>query len=276
MRQFKLKNAIGESYDLNDLKFFLYSPSNLGYKKNLSYMKVGHRFISTKEEVSQPSPQGTIRFKSPNAYEKYYAFVRFATKEPLQLEYCPEETSYYLDCIIESIDKTEISSRGLHCTVNLKALGYYYREYAMEAGTDIQDGKIYDYTYPFRYADNGAGTVALDVDSNMESPTKISIYGPTTNPTWQLYVNNVLKETGECTVEIPAGRRLVIDSMTIPYSITEQDLIGNVIYDRYNLSNIETERFFFLRNGRNRISVAHDGASIPKLKVEARVLYETV
>lgn len=276
MRQFKLTNSIGEVYNLNDLDFFLYDPDNLGYKRKASYKRVGSLFVKYKDEIDQPTPNGVLRFKNPNAYEKYYDFSRFAMKSPLRLEYTPSEETYYLDCYVKELEKSEIEGGGLHCKISFEAMSYYYRLYAMEAGTEPTEGKIYDYTYPFIYSDTGAGTVALDVDSSIESPIKISIYGEVVNPTWAHYVNNVLIESGCCMTTIRAGRRLVIDTTQTPFSITEQDALGNVISNKYADSDMETERFFFLQAGRNRISVAHDGANIPKLKVEAKVLYETV
>ena len=278
MRSFNLINSKGHRYNLNDLDFFLYDVSELGFKKNAKIIKAGNVFKAYNKSVDQPKPKGTIRFKEPDSYKKYYEFTRFATSEPLILEYIPGETqtAYRLDCYISSIEKREIEGNGLHCEIQFGALSFWYKVYSMEAGTDTRDGKIYDYTYPFRYSDRAAGTVALDVDSNMESPTIISIHGPCVNPTWNHYVNNVLVSSGICYVDIPADRILVIDSAHTPFQITEQDEYGNVIFDRYELSDLSTERFIFLQNGRNRISVAHDGAMVPRLKVEARVLYETV
>lgn len=278
IRQFRLVNAKGNTYNLNDLDFFLYDPADLGYKKSNKVLKAGNVFRPYEESVSQPTPTGTIRFKNPDAYQKYYEFMRFATIEPLILEYTPGDSddTYRIDCYISSMDKTEISGSGLHCEVKFGALSFWYKTHVMEAGTNADTGKIYDYTYPYRYADTAPGTVALNVDSNMESPAIIYIYGPVEKPTWNHYVNNVLVSTGACDVEVIQGHVLVIDSASIPFQITEQDMLGNVIYDRYALSDMTTERFIFLQNGRNRLSIAHSGAMIPKLKVEARILYETV
>ena len=256
----------------------MYDPDDLGYKKSNKIIKAGNVFKSYQESISQPTPTGTIRFKNPDAYQKYYEFMRFATVEPLILEYTPGDSkdTFKMDCYISKIEKSEISGSGLHCEVKFGALSFWYKTYVMQVGIDVDNGKIYDYTYPFRYSDTAAGTVALDVDSSMESPTIISIFGPVENPVWNHYVNNILVDSGLCNVEVVQGHVLVIDCASVPFQITEQDMLGNVIYDRYPLSDMSTERFIFLHNGHNRLSVAHDGAMIPRLKVEARVLYETV
>lgn len=276
MRKFALYNCNGECYNLNDLKFFMYSPSDLGFKRDTNFIQIGSYFKPYNDNIKQPAPKGVIRFKDPDAYEKYYQFSRFISKTPLTLKYTPGSTTYCLECIISELDKKEIEGSGLHCEIKFVGLGYWYRLHSMEAGIDVEGGKIYDYTYPYTYADSGAGTVSLNVDSNMESPTVIYIYGPVINPTWKHYLNNVIVETGRCEVEIEAGHCLVIDCSGSPFSITEQDAYNHVIYDRYDESDKTTDRFVFLRAGRNRISVAQDGVTIPKLKVEARVLYETV
>lgn len=276
MRKFRLINSIGEAYDLNDPDFYLYNPSSLGFKKQINFKKIGHSFQEISEMVAQPEPTGIIRFRNPDAYDKYYSFLRFAAKMPLRLEYTPAATTYHLDCYIKEIGKTELEGDGLHNAISLIGLGYYYRFYEQESGVYPDDGKIYNYEYSYTYRDHGSGTLGLDVDSDMDSPIKISIYGPVTNPVWKHYINNVLVEIGSATLVIPQNRRLVIDTTTIPYTITEQDMIGNIKYDRYADADFETDRFFFLKEGNNRISVSQGGVMVPKLKIEGKILYESV
>ena len=99
-------------------------------------------------------------------------------------------------------------------------------------------------------------TLMIDSDSHGDSPCKVTVYGPCTNPVWKhyvnnvlydpadadivllfhagqgkhrdrvpigrYYVNNVLYETGRYEGNIPDGHKLVIDTTQIPYSITER------------------------------------------------------
>ncbi len=277
MRKFVLYNSIGESYDLNDLRNFLYEPEDLGFKRETDFMQIGSAFRPYKNDtLKQPEPKGTIRFKNPDAYQKYYDFARFISKVPLRLEYTPLDQTYCLDCCVMEMDKTELGPGGLHCEIKFGGYGYYYSRCSLESSDDGTTGKIYGYTYNYHYSDVMPGMVAKDIDATQESPCIITIYGPAINPVWKHYLNNVLIATGKCNQILLTGHNLVIDTVSTPYSITEQDDLGNVIFDRYQDADFSTERFFLLRNGNNRIAVSHDGVMPPRLKVEVRSLYETV
>lgn len=277
MRKFVLYNSIGESYDLNSLQNFLYDPDGLGFKRDTDFMQIGSSFLPYKNDVvKQPEPKGTIRFKNPDAYRKFYDFARFLAKAPLRLEYTPLDTTFCLDCCVMELSKTEIGAGGLHCDIKFGAYGYYYQRESLLSSDDDTSGKVYSYTYPYTYSDVMPGMVVKEVDGSMESPVIITIYGPCVNPVWKHYLNNVLIATGRCELTLLTGHNLVIDTVSTPFSITEQDAYGNILFDRYQDSDFSTERFFLLKNGNNRIAVAHDGVMPPRLKVETRVLYETV
>jgi hypothetical protein len=276
MRQFALINSIGQRYDLMDTDYFLYDPEGLGFKKGTKYQEVGNIFVPYLDRYKQPEPKGIIRFDNPGAYDKYYEFARFISKAPIRLEYTPADATYYLDCIVSELKKTELQGEGLNCEIEFNALGFYYQVTNLVSADDDTNGKVYGYTYNYQYSDVMPGTVVKDVDSMIESPCIITIYGPAINPVWRHYVNNVLIATGKCNITLLTGHNLVINTASATYSITEQDEYGNVIFDRYQDSDFSTERFFLLRNGNNRIAVAHDGVMPPKLKVETRLLYETV
>jgi hypothetical protein len=75
---------------------------------------------------------------------------------------------------------------------------------------------------------------------------------------------------------IAPNRKLVVDTTQIPYSITQQDLAGNVVQDMYALSDFATERFLHLQNGVNTIVVGHEGTSLLRMEVEAMIEYASV
>ena len=75
---------------------------------------------------------------------------------------------------------------------------------------------------------------------------------------------------------VPANHKLVLDTTSIPYTIKEYDLANQLIADRYQASNWNTERFFTLKYGVNTITVSATGASNISLGVEAQIEYATV
>ena len=277
MRHFALINNKGQRYDLNEMDFFLYSPSGMGFSRATSYRQIGTTWSMYNDCYAQEARQGYIRFKEPHSYQKYFDFLVFAQQTPLQYEYTPENKTFYMDCVIGVIDKTEISGEGLKCQIQLTPLSLFYQKYFAEsADGEAGGGKTYNYSYPYIYSSAAQGTVAVESDAADDSPCKVAIFGPLVNPVWYHYVNNKQVEQGRMVGEVIAEHKLVIDTTTMPYSITEQDMLGNVIYNRYEDCDFSTERFFFLKFGHNRISVGQSGVNIPHLVVEGRLQYASV
>ena len=89
-------------------------------------------------------------------------------------------------------------------------------------------------------------------------------------------MNNELYATGAYNGTITGDHKLVIDTTTMPYSITERGISGDVIANRYQACDFTTERFIILKHGTNRISLLHDGLGAVNMMVEAKISYETV
>lgn len=277
MRTFTLLDKDGVSYNLTEkTAAFLYNVEGLGYTRDVEYQQIGDRYESIRNNLAQGVIEGVIRFQNPDAYQKYFAFVQFCQNAPLRLVYTPVATQFYRDGMVTSISKTEGADGVLSCTIQFSASSPFYKVlYEYNPGV-ITGGKTYSYEYNYLYSNSIAGTVVMNNDSYLSCPTKITIYGYAVNPTWRHYVNNVLVSTGKVNATIEDGHKLVIDTTTVPYSIKQFDMSNALISDLYQLSDFSTGRFVNLLNGRNTISVAHDGSSLLKLGVEARISYASV
>ena len=133
-----------------------------------------------------------------------------------------------------------------------------------------------DVEIPFTAKEVSDNTLVIESNSYEDSPCRISMFGPCINPVWKHYVNNVLYATGRYEGTIPSDNRLVIDATEIPYSITERGASGAIVADRYQQCDFNTERFFHLQHGSNRISVSHEGLNAVPMIVEGKISYETV
>ena len=275
MREFYLENGSGNTYSLTDVKHWLYEPEGLGAKFNSKYEQIDANFIRTKRITKPENIKGKILFTGGNKYQQYSEFIKFIAIEPLTLIYVANG-AHRVSVELDSIEKSEIQEGILTCELELKRITRWYKRVDIYNEGDLTGGKVYDYTYDYTYIDTEPETAIIDSDSGYDSPTKISIYGPAVNPFWTQYLNNQVIATGAVTANIIAGHRLVIDCTTIPYSIKEIDIEGNVVHDLYGVSNFETKRFVFLKYGKNRIVVDHDGTNTLKLAVEGRIEYETV
>lgn len=277
MRTFTLLDRDGTSYNLTEpTTAFFYNVEGLGYSREVEYQQIGDRYEPIKNNLAQGLINGMIRFKQPNAYKKYFDFVQFCQNTPLRLIYTPSTTPFYRDGQVTSISKTEGSDGVLSCSIEFSASTPFYKIlYEYNPGV-ITGGKTYSYEYDYVYSNSVAGTVTLNIDSYLSCPAKIEIYGYAVNPSWRHYVNNVLVSTGKVNTSIEAGNKLVVDTTTTPYSIKQYNLSNELISDVYQLSDFSTDRFITLKNGRNTISVAHEGGSLIQVGVEARIEYASV
>lgn len=277
MRKFSLVNKYGDSYDLTLKDNFFYNPKGLGFERGDEAIKISGKTVILSRKYRTATVKGSLFFNQPGAYQKYYDFVRFASNDPLKIVYMPFDT-FNADCIISKIEKGELSTgaTGLSVEVELELLGLWYKEkYIFNSGA-VQGGKTYDYTYDYTYSDDIAMTVSVQSDSFVDSPCKLEIYGPITNPTWVQLVNSVQVSSGAYTGTIPSNHKLVIDTTDIPYSIKEYDLANTLIADRYSLCDFSTNRFLFIENGLNRITIGADSVNTVPVGLGVQLSYASV
>lgn len=272
----KLINSQGFEYDMLVRDNLFTDISGFGLKKDTEYLAAGDNFIALEDKYEQLEIEGNVIFNNPDAYKKYFNFVQFANNGILIIEY-KAYRKFRKKVKLASIRKSEMIEKGiLSSEIVLMPLEPWYTTVSAFNDASIIGGKVYDYTYPYTYASQELGSVIIDSDSMAESPSKISIYGPCINPRWSHYVNGKLVASGAYTGEILANRKLVVDATSIPYSMTIQTMNNEVISNVYQLGDFSTERFMFMENGKNRISVSHEGTNSIMIAVEAKLAYASV
>ena len=305
-RQFKLKNSKGEVLDLlNQNGPMFFEPDGLGYEETSDWLRLGTTFRPVNIASGQRTISGKMIFLGEDkAYKRYFDFVRFVREAPLIMEYTTHDT-FYIDVRVQSIDKTELNQYGvLECKIKFAALGPFYKfttvsitppekigpKYIIDASDRrIEDDKTndfitgspndndhYDYVYSDIYPHEDINVANVYIASIDESPVRITIYGPCTNPVWQHYVDGKFVASGKYTGVLEAGDYLVIDPTTAPYQIYMFDHDGGIISDRYGSCDFSTERFIFAQAGDNRISVNNEGLEDVRFTVEAKMCYESV
>lgn len=277
VRQFQLINKNGIEYNLTVRSHFLHSPEGLGFTRDSIFQRAGNVFKRISTKFVQPQVTGEVFFPDPKAYDKYFEFMQFTGYGELTILYKPSQKTYRATCELSEVQKTEKQACGLNVKVVLSLTSLWYEIVsAFNDSTSVEGGKIYDYTYDYTYEDNITNSVSFDSDTYIDSPLKIYIYGLAVNPIWRYYNNNVLVGTGKVNGTIPQGNLLLIDTTVIPYQIKQLDSMLNEVSDMYALSDFSSERFFHMRYGNNRISVAHDGTSPIKVRTETQLLYASV
>lgn len=277
LRIFKLRNGNGAELDLTNIgHLVLFDIEGLGYDMETTSQRVGNHYAVLSDDLQQGEIEGYVQFYQPGAYQSFFDFAQFCQVKPLTLIYHTDVGTFYRDGLMQRVGKAEANGAVLMSDVVFLATTPFYRvvsQYNEGAGTH---GKRYTYQYPYRYAQSAAQSVVIESDSLRDCPTKIEIYGPAINPTWRHYLNNQLAATGTVNATIESGRKLVIDTTTIPYRIIQTDMADNFVSDLYQQSDFTTKRFIRLSEGRNLISVTQTGVGIIRIFVEARLEYATV
>lgn len=277
MRTFKLFDNDGNSYDVttkNDL--FFYGIDGLGFEETTEFQRIEDRYALLNKYTAQGKIKGTIRFWQPNAEQKYFEFAQFCQNSPIRMEYNPKYGVFSRSGIISKIERTDGTGNSLEITVTFTAQTPWYKTITQYNDGVITGGKVYDYEYDYTYSSAVINSVTIDSDSYQSSPVKVIIFGPAVNPTWRHYLNNVLQTSGKVNGSVLANHKLVIDTTSIPYSIKQYDMLGNLISDMYQQSDFATERFVRFGRGRNTVTVTADNTNNLNVGVEAQIEYATV
>lgn len=303
MRKFGLI-AGTEEIDLTTQTLFFYQPDGLGYEQNLSYRRVGRKWILLDRYEEQGEISGTLIFMGKNPYSQYKSFTYKTHRTNLKLTYTMDNgtTMYYRDVIISSIGKTELNLGGyLECPITFKASTPWYTELTyITKPTSMTNnhGWVWETysTWAGSTADQTAGiqfksvpdmTISIDIKTRIASPCALLIRGPISSPIWTHSHGGKEIATGRINYTIPANHFLVVDNRTAPYSIKifGERSDGAVDYDNevanvYAESDFSTDRFLELRNGTNTIEVVSSKPEELSNKilvgVEANIYHATV
>jgi hypothetical protein len=274
MRRFKLINANGVEFDMNNAPAFFQNPGGLGFSKNIESMPAGYDFIETNNELDQKIIPGEMVFKS---YEGYAGFISFCSKTPLVLCYAPSSKWYYISCKVQKIDKPEIKARKLICPIDFLCLSTWYEKVSInKAQTNAAGGKEYPYTYDYTYIETSIGSVEINNTGVIPSPSKIHIFGEAINPSWALIQGGLTIATGRVNATIDAGKKLVVDSSPSTIEIAEYTINNVFVRNLYQLSDFSTERFLIIPVGPSIITFSNEGLSDLTALVEVKQLAETV
>lgn len=279
MREFTLVNGYGERYSLTSATCLFHSPGGLGFERDDSYRTVGDRWVRVSKSLTRLAISGTISFVGPNPYDQYFDFLQFSNVEPLKLVYKPNRDEYAKDVYLSKAEKTELTKYGsLDVEVEFQPLTPWYRELIVitQPGKLDGDGVVFPVTWPAKWRSSESMSLTINSDSYMNSPCKLTIYGPIKNPKWTHYANGDYVADGAVTVDIGEQNHLVVDNTLDPYVMSVYNEQGEEVQDVYQMSDFSTTRFLNLRHGRNTIHVTSEALSRVVLKAEVKFYYESV
>lgn len=258
MRQFKLKNGNGESFNLMRKDAFLSDPAGLGFGSELELSQMGSTWLLTKNTQERPEPTGQMVFAG---YAQYEEFTLFLAAGNLQLGYKPLNTWLWLPCIV-NLGKSEIEqTRRLLCDITFQGIGpWAERESYAQPGQEAY-GLGYPRRYNYSYGKGNPGTIHIK-NGTKESPFKLHLFGPAQNPAWKVYQHGKIIGTGRVITTLSAGRKLVVNSDPAHMEIAEYTTDGKYIGNRYGRSDWATQRILMLPAGESNIHTSDDLGTI--------------
>ena len=276
VRQFRLQNSLGQTFDLMNKDAFFYTPDGLGFRMDSEFFQIGNTYQLIETESAQKTPAGIMVFKN---YALYRQFADFINNTPLKLMYKPQNEWVYLDCIVSRLTKAEIDYRDnrLKCNIDFQGLGkWYIPRQAQKSGTEVANSKKYTYSYDYAYADSITGTINIINNSSEDSPTIITIYGEITNPTWSLIVNNTTIQSGSVAATIASGDKLIVNSKDNELEIAEYTAAGLFVRNLYQYSDFTKDNFIYVPPGSSTLRVTGSVQDTIDAWIEIEELHETV
>lgn len=275
-RQFRLVNAAGEEYDLCDLSHAFYSPDGLGFKRDISSVRVGSAFASVENNLSQQTIKGEMRFKS---YELYSEFKEFISGGNLILAYQPKGFTrwYYRKVEVERLDKGELDpqTRRLICAIDFLCFSQWYEKDNAKRTIDLTgENTVFPLIFPFLFSDADKNEVVIINDHVAPAPCKIILSGPCVNPAWVLRQGGKTVASGAMTISIAAGEKLIVDANIESMRIVKETSAGEV--NVYQHSDFSTERFIYAPTGESKLKFTHSETSALNITVEVRQVSDTV
>lgn len=277
MRTFRLYDNDGNRYNVTSKDhLFFYKIDGLGFTQEAEFQRIEDRYALLNNHIAQNKITGIIRFWQPQAELQYFNFAQFCQNQPIMMDYNNNYGTYSRRGLITKIERSDGNGNPLEIKIEFTAETPWFKTVSEYNEGTIVGGKVYDYTYDYKYSDSVVNTVSIDSDSYQSSPVRLVIFGEAVNPTWRHYLNNVLVSTGKVNGTVLANHRLIIDTTTIPYGIKQVDALGNLISDMYQQSDFSTSRFVRFGHGRNTVTFGADNTNVLNVGVEAEIEYATI
>lgn len=281
-RLFNNRNDLIDFYENHNL--FAINPVGLGVSLSHSYAGLNANFIHTGTSLDQGvfEIELLIGAGGNEAYQEFKNFGDFLEYSPYLLEYTTDAGTFYRECILKGLSKTEKTNEiilketlSLECTTPF----YTIQRGVITPQEDLEgDGKIYDYSFDYIYDED----VAIDnfyrlennsiyLGTSIGSPIEIEVDGFCVNPHWDLYKDGKLIQSDGFNLTVPSGYKLIVSSF--PQSqravlIAPNGEESNV----YQQQDLTKTNFIVVPSGRTSL-VFHTGEAIVRYKMrEERVI----
>lgn len=257
-----------------DFKLF---PSGLGFQQEVDVVEGDTVDYVIKQTFVKKTISLTLMWKGESAFLKYKNFLNWIssyndlTKYHIRFSYALGGVRRKVELAVTNLDLKERDGFRVSATLTLQPLSPFYEEEgATTTVNQLNTGKIYNYSYPYKYG-GGAYSGENTITNNYLKaiPLKITLYGPMSSPFvtitainadgsvgaqyGNVQFDNVTLQNNEAVEE-----KLVIDAFSnrIYLETTNKQTGGTSVKDMFSSVNKQFNSFLLANPGKSKIAAS--------------------
>ncbi len=280
VREFGLINEFEQELVLNNSTTgFFEDPEGLGFEISASFTALESGWVLNNQEEKQVPITANIVFGTSEPYtraETFFGFLRRA--KSLRLRYKTTAGEKFIDCLITRLGKNEIKEGNwLKCPITIIPLTLWYDEVAqrMEIEPGYTDGKVYPYSYSYRYQDFSSSQIDVINESDKPAGIEVEFEGPISNPI--LTIEDAVGNEAKCGIIGTAdeGEKIIYSSVENDiycYHVDENGTKTNLV----PLFSLDDENFLYLPKGNSSIIITSASEIRAPIVITVRRYYRIV
>lgn len=254
---------------------FVMFPSGLGFTQEVDVVEGDTIDYVLKQTIKKSNIKLTLLWKGENAYSLYKNFLSWISKYNdldkyhIRFSYLLGGIRRKVELAVTNLSLKERDGYRVSAELTMQPLSPFYEEEGVSITiSQINEGKIYNYSYPYFYG-GGAYSSENSIDNSYLAsiPLKVTLTGPMENPSVSITSVNDDGSLGETygrvqflNLTITENDKLVIDSFNnkIYLETTNPDTGAVSIKDIYSNVNKVYDSFLFANPGLSKIQASLD------------------
>ena len=275
MNEFSFINENNTRFSLRDFsqKAFIPSVSGLGYKNNLTFVKVGNLYKTDNKEIAQGTLSGTAIFSS---YEHYRDFVNYVeSSESLRLIYKPIDVEYFRDVEFGGVPSPTKKGGLVEAEISLLCKGLYYTQTDTRFTIEEVTGQSqYDLLFDYTFNDYASVNVVFDNVGHADAQMVVEFYGYFVNPKIELIQNDVVIRSVDFNITVEVGEKLIYSAQDGQNYVVLDNGISQV--NAVSSLSLNSDNFFQIPKGTSKIVCSSDGGTFTKIVFRILTSYKGV
>ena len=250
-------------------------PSGLGFQQNVDVVEGDTIDYVLKQTLSKRTIKLTLLWKGENAYFQYKTFLTWLAlyndmnKYHFRFSYVLAGVRRKVELAVTNLDLKGRDGYRVSAELTMQPLSPFYEEEGITIEiSQINLGKIYNYSYPYFYG--GGAYTAENVINNLyltSIPIKITLSGQIDNPMVNITEVDEDGKLGEVygqlkfnDLSLTSNDKLVVDAFSnkIYLETTNPDTGAVTIKDAYDKIDKNFDSFIYANPGKSRISASLD------------------